>query len=153
MTREDRPVIDEPVADFAIEELFLSRTDERGVIQSGNSVFARLAGYEWKELIGAPHRLIRHPDMPKGVFHLMWETLKAGHSFGGYVKNRSKDGRYYWVFAVVVPVEGGYLSVRLKPSAGVLDEVVKLYRRQGKAEAGGMSERSMTDILTDIRAR
>ncbi|GHF70449.1 PAS domain-containing protein [Seohaeicola zhoushanensis] len=132
-------MIDEPVEGFGIEELFLSRTDGRGVILSGNSVFARLAGYGWAELIGAPHRLIRHPDMPRGVFHLLWETLKQGRSFGGYVKNRASDGRYYWVFAVVVPVQGGYLSVRLKPSTGLLAKVSDLYRAQLVAEAAGQT--------------
>lgn len=139
MSRDERPLIDEPVAGFELSELFLSRTDARGVILSGNSVFARLAGYDWKDLVGAPHRIIRHPDMPRGVFHLLWETLKQGRPFGGYVKNRASDGRYYWVFAVVVPVEGGYLSVRLKPSTPMLEKVAALYARQIRAEAEGQS--------------
>ena len=140
-------VIDEPVAGFGIDELFLSRTDERGVILSGNSVFARLSGYDWKTLIGAPHRLIRHPDMPRGVFHLMWSTLKQGRPFGGYVKNRAADGRHYWVYAVVLPVEGGYLSVRLKPSTPILETVSDLYRRQILAESVGQSPAESAEAI------
>jgi len=73
--------------------------------------------YSWDELINRPHSLIRHPDMPRAVFWLLWETIKKGEPIGAYVKNRAKDGRYYWVFAIVTPIEAGYLSVRLKPSA------------------------------------
>jgi aerotaxis receptor len=102
---------------FSFEELFFSRTDHRGVILSGNSVFQRISLYSWAELIDKPHSIIRHPDMPRAVFWLLWETIKKGDPIGAYVKNRAKDGRYYWVFAIVTPIEGGYLSVRLKPSA------------------------------------
>jgi aerotaxis receptor len=102
---------------FSFEELFFSRTDGRGVILSGNSVFQRVSLYSWGELIDKPHSIIRHPDMPRAVFWLLWETIKKGEPIGAYVKNRAKDGRYYWVYAIVTPIEGGYLSVRLKPSA------------------------------------
>jgi aerotaxis receptor len=70
---------------FHLSELFYSRTDERGVIEAGNSVFQRVAGHEWDDLIGAPHKIIRHSDMPKGVFQLMWDTLKDGQPMGAYV--------------------------------------------------------------------
>jgi hypothetical protein len=123
-----RPISGE--APFALEELFFSRTDERGVIQAFNDIFLRVADYPAADMLGAPHRLIRHEDMPKGVFHLFWEFLQAGRPVGAYVKNRARDGLYYWVFAVVLPVEtGGYLSVRLKPSAALLAKVSALYAR------------------------
>ena len=102
---------------FKFNELFFSRTDERGRILSGNSVFQRISQYSWEELIDKPHNIIRHPDMPRAVFWLLWDTIKRGDPIGAYVKNRAKDGRYYWVFAIVTPIEGGYLSVRLKPSS------------------------------------
>jgi aerotaxis receptor len=102
---------------FSFEELFFSRTDARGVILSGNSVFQRISMYAWDELINKPHNIIRHPDMPRAVFWLLWDTIKKDEPIGAYVKNRAKDGRYYWVFAIVTPVDGGFLSVRLKPSA------------------------------------
>lgn len=135
----DRPLIDEPISHFEPEMLFLSRTDARGVILSGNSIFQLLAGFDWAELIGAPHKIIRHPDMPKAAFHLLWEAIQAGQPFGAYVKNRAKCGRYYWVFAVVVPIEGGYLSVRLKPLSGLLKTVEGLYATLRKGEAEGQS--------------
>ncbi|MEW7008601.1 MULTISPECIES: PAS domain-containing protein [unclassified Lentilitoribacter] len=114
---------------FSIEELFFSRTDERGVIQSGNSVFQRVSAFDWDEIIKAPHRVIRHPDMPKAVFWLLWDTIKKGEPIGAYVKNKAKDGCYYWVFAIVTPIEGGYSSTRIKPSS----DVFKLIEREYEA--------------------
>jgi PAS domain S-box-containing protein len=101
---------------FSFEELFFSRTDANGIMLSGNRVFQRISQYSWDELIDRPHSLIRHPDMPRAVFWLLWDTIRKGQPIGAYVKNRAKDGRYYWVFAIVTPLDSGYLSVRLKPS-------------------------------------
>ncbi len=115
-------------APFSFEELFFSRTDERGIILSGNSVFQRISMYPWEDLIKKPHNLIRHPDMPKAVFWLLWHTIKRGEPIGAYVKNMARNGRYYWVFAVVTPVDGGYLSVRLKPGSGLLPVVEQEYK-------------------------
>lgn len=114
-------------APFFADELFFSRTDERGVIQAGNCVFQRVAAYDWDEMLGAPHKLIRHADMPRAVFWLLWDTIKKGQPIGAYVKNRAKDGLFYWVFAIVSPVPGGYLSVRLKPTSDLLDLVETEY--------------------------
>jgi aerotaxis receptor len=145
VTRDLPPVIDEPVEGFDIAELILSRTDTRGVIQSGNTTFQRLSGYEWRELINAPHKVIRHPDMPKAAFRLVWDMLGAGKSCGAYVKNRAKCGRHYWVFAALVPVDGGYLSVRLKPQTEHFETIKKLYQtilaaeRQGAAIEDGVA--------------
>lgn len=102
---------------FRPEELFFSRTGPSGIIEYGNEVFQRISIYSWDELLGKPHKIVRHPDMPRAVFWQLWHSIKQGSPIGAYVKNRAKDGRYYWVFAIVTPVEGGYLSVRLKPSA------------------------------------
>lgn len=112
---------------FNFNELFYSRTDGRGVIFAGNHVFQRVAGYEWDEMLGAPHKIIRHPDMPKGVFQLLWDRLKAGKPTGAYVKNRCKTGRYYWVFALISPAEGGFISTRLKPSSALFDVIAGVY--------------------------
>ncbi|WP_436399533.1 PAS domain-containing protein [Roseobacter sp. S98] len=76
---------------------------------------------------GAPHKIIRHPNMPRGVFHLLWECLGRSTPVGGYVQNLSKDGTHYWVFAVMVPTDDGYLSVRLKPLGPRLTRISKLY--------------------------
>jgi len=114
-------------APFSLEEVFFSRTDDRGVIEAGNAVFSRVANYDWEEMQGAPHKLVRHPDMPKGVFWLMWDTLKRGKSIGTYVKNQAKDGLFYWVFAVVTPCDGGYLSARIKPTSPMLATIETEY--------------------------
>lgn len=112
---------------FQFSELFFSRTDPAGIIQSGNSVFQRVSGYDWEDLIGKPHKLVRHPDMPRAVFWTLWDYIKRGDPVGAYVKNKTKDGRHYWVFAVVTPIEGGYLSVRLKPSSDLFQAVRREY--------------------------
>lgn len=129
---ESRPATGE--APFYLDETFFSRTDARGVIQAGNYVFRRVAGFDWDTMIGAPHKLIRHPDMPKGVFWLFWETIKQGRPIGAYVKNRASDGLYYWVFALVVPCNGGYLSARIKPVSELRGRMEKLYADQRRLE-------------------
>ncbi|WP_089280301.1 PAS domain-containing protein [Antarctobacter heliothermus] len=137
-------------AQFGLAELFYSRTDQRGVIQSGNCVFQRVADYDWPELIGAPHKIIRHPDMPKGVFELLWNRIKAGKPTGAYVKNRCKTGRYYWVFALVSPSEGGYISTRIKPTSDVFGLVSNLYADVLEREKKlGLSPRESADIIED----
>nr|BFD59956.1 hypothetical protein CKG001_20630 [Bdellovibrio sp. CKG001] len=78
-------------------------------------------------MIGAPHSLIRHPDMPRSVFKLFWDTLKADRPIGAYVKNLAGDGSYYWVYAFAFPIEDGYLSIRFKPSSAIFQEVQKIY--------------------------
>jgi len=122
---ENRPETGE--APFHLDEVFFSRTDDRGIILSGNYVFQRVAHYHWDELLGHPHKIIRHPDMPRGVFWKIWDELKKGHTIGGYVKNLSKDGLQYWVYAVMVPFGDGYLSARIKPSSDMLQKVKTLY--------------------------
>ncbi|MFS4582429.1 PAS domain-containing protein [Phaeobacter sp. C3_T13_0] len=129
---ESRPTRGE--APFGLDEVFFSRTDSRGVIIAGNYVFRRVSNYDWEELIGAPHRTIRHPDMPKGVFQLFWDTIKSGNTMGAYVKNKSKDGLYYWVYAVVIPCADGYLSARIKPSSQIFDDMRDLYAKLLTAE-------------------
>lgn len=124
-------------APFELNEVFFSRTDSRGVIESGNYVFRRVAHYEWDEIIGAPHKIVRHPDMPRAVFWLLWKTIQSGEPIGAYVKNLSKDGLYYWVYAVVMPNGEGYLSARIKPSSELFQTVVAEYtalREREKAE-------------------
>jgi len=115
--------------EFSVEELFFSITDTRGVISGWNDVFARISAYAPDELQDSPHNIIRHPHMPRGVFQLLWETIQAGRPFSGYVKNLAKDGAYYWVYTVVVPVQEGYLSIRFKPTGPLREAAVEgLYR-------------------------
>lgn len=152
MESVDRPVIDEPVKNFLATEAFFSRTDKRGVIQSGNSVFVRLSEYEWSALAGAPHRIIRHPDMPKSVFKLMWDIISAGETFGGFVKNRAASGRYYWVFAIVIPTETGFLSVRIKPSGKIFEATQDLYKELIRREhqEGYSAETAQSYVLEPL---
>jgi aerotaxis receptor len=123
--QEFRPTSGE--APFGLEEVFFSRTDARGVIESGNYVFQRVANYEWDQLLGAPHKIIRHPDMPRAVFWLLWDTIKRGEPIGAYVKNQAQDGLHYWVYAVVMPNGSGYLSARVKPSSPLFHKVQAEY--------------------------
>jgi len=98
-------------------ELIISRTDLNGVITYVNETFAKISGYEPEELIGKPHSIIRHPDMPKSVFKELWDTIKEGKDWEGYVKNLRKDNGYYWVLAKISPLVKngeviGYKSLR-----------------------------------------
>ena len=105
------------------EDFIVSKTDARGRITYSNRVFMEFAGYSERELLGAQHNIVRHPDMPRAVFKLMWETLQSGHEFFGYVKNLASDGSFYWTFANVTPTSDGrgetigFYSVRRKPRA------------------------------------
>lgn len=113
-------------------KLIVSRTDARGVITHANKVFVEMSGYTESELIGQPHSILRHPDMPAAAFKDVWDTLAQGKNWKGYVKNLRKDGKYYWVFASVVANvrKGevvGYTSVRRKPSRDRINECTQLY--------------------------
>jgi PAS domain-containing protein len=140
-------------APFEFSETFFSRTDKRGVIQAGNEVFRRVSNYDWDKLLGAPHKIIRHPDMPKGVFQLLWDTIKSGQPLGAYVKNKSSDGLHYWVFAIVFPLRDGYLSVRLKPSSEIFAGVKDVYAAVREQElTGNMTpEQSSEALLVRIK--
>lgn len=93
-------------------EVLFSTTDAKGVIQSVNETFVRLSRYDEHELVGRPHNVIRHPDMPGAVFHLLWERIRSGLPAVAYVTNRAKDGALYRTFATIVPLGDGYMSVR-----------------------------------------
>ncbi len=87
--------------DVPENELIVSRTDLSGCISYANETFASISGYEVGELLGKPHNIVRHPDMPHSIFKQMWHSLKQGEIWKGYVKNLRKDGGYYWVYAEV----------------------------------------------------
>lgn len=118
---------------FGEEELIVSKTDLKGRITYANDVFLRLSKYSIQELIGAPHSLIRHPDMPRCVFKLLWDTIEAKQEIFAYVLNMARDGDHYWVFAHVTPTFDaqqniiGYHSNRRKPEAGQVAKVKPLY--------------------------
>lgn len=112
--------------------LIVSRTDPKGFITHVNQSFVDMSGFTEDELIGQPHSLLRHPDMPPAAFKDLWDTVQAGNRWQGYVKNLRKDGAYYWVKASVIPnVRNGevvgFTSVRRKPSRKKVEECEKLY--------------------------
>jgi PAS domain S-box len=92
---------------FGTDEIIVSKTDPKGRIIYANEVFLRLAGYAESEIIGQPHSIIRHPDMPRCVFKLLWDTVQSGNEIFAYVVNRSKNGDHYWVLAHVTPTFDG----------------------------------------------
>lgn len=119
---------------FGEEEIIVSKTNLQGHITYANHVFLRVSGFTEEEVLGQPHSLIRHPDMPRCVFKLLWETIQNGHEIFAYVVNICKNGDHYWVFAHVTPTfDGngnivGYHSNRRRPEAASLVHIQELYR-------------------------
>lgn len=116
------------------DDFLVSQTDEKGIILFANDDFCKIAGYTIEELVGKNHNIVRHPDMPKVAFKNLWDTVKQDKVWSGYVKNRTKDGGFYWVFATVYPMYDAvrnartYLSCRRKPSAQEISEAQALYK-------------------------
>ena len=124
----------------------VSKTDLQGNITYVNPYFIEVSGFSEDELLGAPQNIIRHPDMPVEAFADMWATLKHGLPWTGMVKNRSKNGDFYWILANVTPVREqgkavGYMSVRTKASRTMIDAAEEAYRRVREGRAGGMAIR------------
>ncbi|MAD41313.1 MAG: PAS sensor domain-containing protein [Arcobacter sp.] len=112
----------------------VSETDEKGSIIFANDDFCKIAEYSVDELIGKPHNIVRHKDMPKVAFKDLWDTVLRGEIWSGYVKNTTKSGNYYWVFATVFPTttsdgRKGYLSCRRKASKDEIEEHKELYKK------------------------
>ena len=114
----------------------LSRTDNKGIITDCNEEFVEASGYTREELIGSPHNIVRHPDMPEEAFRDVWATLKSGRPWGGLVKNRRKNGDHYWVRATATPLPdgSGYTSVRSKPARSDTQGAEALYQRMRGGE-------------------
>ena len=116
------------------DDFLVSQTDGKGVILFANEDFCKIAGYKLEELVGKQHNVVRHPDMPKAAFKGLWETVNNNNIWTGYVKNRTKDGGYYWVFATVFPKydninkQTTYISCRRKPSADEIQTAEALYK-------------------------
>jgi len=127
---------------FDDDEVIVSKTDIPGRITYANRVFQRVAGYDEAELMGAPHSIVRHPDMPRCVFKLLWDTLAAEQEIFAYVINRARNGDHYWVFAHVTPSYDaagkviGYHSSRRVPERRAVEAVIPLYKTLRDIEAG-----------------
>jgi PAS domain S-box-containing protein len=121
-------------------DFIVSKTDINGRLTYGNEIFIEFSGYSEAELLGAQHNIIRHPDMPRGIFRFLWDTIAQDKEVFAYVKNLSKDGSFYWTFAHVTPDHDlagkitGYLSVRRAPQRSVLPVIEKLYQSMLLAE-------------------
>ena len=115
-------------------DFLVSQTDDKGIIIFANDDFCKIAGYTIDELVGKPHNIVRHSDMPKAAFKDLWQTIKQGKVWSGYVKNSTKDNGYYWVYATVTPKydantdSTSYISCRRKPSKKEIEEATKLYK-------------------------
>ena len=119
--------------------MIVSETDLKGKIIYVNNDFAKIAGYSKSELIGQPHNIVRHTDMPKVAFKDLWDTVLSGKTWNGLVKNRTKDGGYYWVNATAYPItkkngEKRLLSVRVKPTSKEVENAISLYKKLKREE-------------------
>lgn len=118
---------------FREDEIIVSKTDPKGIITYANRVFTRVSGFSESELLGRPHNIVRHPDMPRCVFKLLWDTVGNGKEVFAYVINQCKNGDHYWVFAHVTPSYNahgdilGYHSSRRKPQTQAIDQIKPLY--------------------------
>jgi PAS domain S-box-containing protein len=143
------------------DDFIISKTDLKGRITYCNRIFIEFSGYTEEELLGAQHNIVRHPDMPRGVFKFLWDTLGQQKECFAYVKNMSLDGGFYWVFANITPnlnaagQPEGYFSVRRKPSRGAVSTLSDVYqlmlaeeRRAGPKDACDASLALLTSVLT-----
>lgn len=134
------------------DEVIVSKTDLKGRITYGNRAFMRIANLPSEQVLGEQHNVVRHPDMPRGTFKLLWDTLKQEREFFGFVKNITADGHFYWVFANITPdrdADGkliGYFSVRRKPRQesvatmqAIYQEMLAVESRAGVAHAPAAS--------------
>jgi len=157
LTKKDRPqVIDEEII-INDEEVLISITDPKGVITEANDIFCKVAGYSEEELVGSPHNMIRHPDMPQIMFKIVWEHIKDRENVMAVVKNLAKDGRYYWVvtdFVTTVDADRNiikYTAYRRPVSDKVKEAIIPLYNALTaieRIEGIEASEKFLTDYFT-----
>ena len=140
-------------------DFIVSKTNAKGIITYGNPIFIEFSGYTEEELLGSQHNIIRHPDMPRAAFKLVWDTIQSGKEFFGYVKNMSKDGGFYWVFTHITPDFDqqrnivGYTSVRRYPRREAIAKIEPLYRQMLQAEKNAGARDAIaagTQVLVDL---
>ena len=143
------------------DQLIVSKTDLKGRITYANTTFIRISGYSEGELIGAPHSILRHPDVPRAVFQFMWERIEQGHEVFAYVVNLCRNGDHYWVHAHITPslsADGrivGYHSNRRAPKPSAVRQVMELYgklcaienQHDSRRDAIAGSRQHLDDIL------
>lgn len=131
------------------DDFITSKTDLKGIITYCNEIFIEFAKYSEEELLGANHNIVRHPDMPRSIYKLLWDTIQSGKEINAYVKNLAADGSYYWVFANVTPVFDknmkivGYYSARRKPKKSGLDTIIPIYKELLEIEKRGSKQEGL----------
>jgi PAS domain S-box-containing protein len=140
-------------------DFIVSKTDTKGIITYCNPIFIEFSGYTEAELLGSQHNIVRHPDMPRAAFKLVWDTIQSGQEVFAYVKNMSKDGGYYWVFTHVTPDFGqqgnivGYTSVRRCPKRTAVEAITPVYQQMVAAEKAAGARDAIaagTKLLVDL---
>lgn len=144
------------------DDFIVSKTDTKGRITYGNEIFIKMSGYSEKELLNAPHNILRHKDMPAVVFKLLWDRITNKKPINAYVKNLAKNGDFYWVFAnVTASLDNsgniiGYYSVRRKPSKkgieaveGLYSELLQVEKSQGLEASGKALENKLNEMGVD----
>jgi len=144
------------------DDFIVSMTDLKGIITYCNRIFIEFSGYSESELLGTQHNIIRHPDMPRAVFKLLWDKIQNREECFAYVKNMSKDGGFYWVFTNVTPTFDpagnvtGYFSVRRKPkqsgvqtASAVYAAMLEAEKKAGPANAIAAATKILVDILNE----
>ncbi|ATQ77661.1 chemotaxis protein [Massilia violaceinigra] len=146
--------------EYALREgqSIVSKTDTKGIITYVNASFIEVSGFAGDELLGKPHNLVRHPDMPADAFADLWRSMKAGRPWTGVVKNRRKNGDFYWVVANVTPVKengqvAGFMSVRTRPTRAQIEGAGELYQRFKEGRADGLAIVDGAAARTGIAAR
>lgn len=145
------------------DSMIISKTDLTGRITYVNRTFMQVSNFAEMEVLGMQHNIVRHPDMPRGVFRLLWDTLKSGREFFGFVKNMTADGHYYWVFANITPdmdFNGktvGYFSVRRKARKSAIAVIEPIYREmlaeEARAGAAHAPDSSLRLLQEKLRAQ
>jgi len=141
------------------EDFIVSKTDAKGRITYANRVFMEFAGYSERALLGTQHNIVRHPDMPRGVFALMWQVLESGSEFFGYVKNMASDGSFYWTLANVTPTLDasgriiGYFSVRRRPRTEAIAFIEPVYAQMLEREKAVGAKQAVPASLDILRER
>jgi PAS domain S-box-containing protein len=142
---------------FDVDDIIVSKTDTKGIITYANKVFLDIAGYTEEEVLGQNHNLIRHPDMPRCVFKLLWDTIQGGEEIFAYVVNQAKCGDHYWVWAHVTPTFDnngriiGYHSNRRVPERSAVEKAAALYKDLRQIEeAGGNGSEAMQQSMDAV---
>lgn len=136
---------------FSENQILVSKTDTKGILTYCNTAFIQISGYTESELLEQQQNIIRHPDMPRVIFKLLWETIQNNREFNGYIKNLAQDGSYYWVIANITPSFSsntkllGYNSVQRKPDPEKLNYIQDLYHELLEIEQDASTENAINE--------